>query len=75
MTQNSKPKQRQPPSLPPGTEEYLSIREVCQALKISRDMFRRMREQGEYPAPDRQLGCLPRWRVTTHNHWVQETTS
>ena len=68
----TKPKPSKPPEpLPVGTEELLGIADVCRALKVCRDHFRKMRSAGEYPPPDRVVGGGPRWRITTHNTWVR----
>jgi predicted DNA-binding transcriptional regulator AlpA len=59
------------PVLPPGCDSLLSKSQVCAALGISVRTLDGMIASGAYPKPDIKLGPFPRWRVATHNAWIE----
>jgi predicted DNA-binding transcriptional regulator AlpA len=60
-----------PPPLPAGCESLLGKAQICTALGISLRTFQGMLVAGEYPKADIRLGAFPRWRIATHNAWIE----
>jgi hypothetical protein len=56
--------------IPPGAEALLGKAQICAALGISLRTLQSMLAAGEYPPADTRIGLFPRWRVATHNAWI-----
>ena len=56
---------------PPVAEALLAIDDICKLLKLHRTSLLKLRRRGEYPPPDTMVLGMPRWRITTHNRWVE----
>ena len=71
MKAKAKPKPRKPaPELPAAALQLLEPSQIAAALRVSARELRRLIAAREYPGPDMHVGRLPRWRVATHNSWV-----
>ena len=72
----AKPKREKKPAppVPAGCEALLGKAQVCAALGISLRTFQSMMASGDYPKPDIRLGAFPRWRVASHNAWIEART-
>ena len=53
-----------------GRKEFLSQKEVCSLLQMSRTRLFLMRRGGTFPAPDIE-GKRPRWRRGTIEAWIR----
>ena len=62
-------------SLPSGCEAMLGKAQICTALGISLRTFQGMLSSGDYPKCDTRIGLFPRWRVATHNAWIEAKCS
>lgn len=68
------PKPGKPPApLPPGMETLLCRAQVAEALGVTTRTLDAMVSAGEYPRPDTHIGVLPRWRVVSHNTWIESS--
>jgi hypothetical protein len=59
-------------ALPPGAEGLMDKADVCTALRCGERKLDEMLSTGEYPSCDLRIGDRPRWRVGTHNRWIEE---
>ena len=57
--------------VPAGVSILLSKEQIYAAIGVSDRTFDSMLSAGKYPPPDMRLGPLPRWKVETHNKWVE----
>lgn len=58
--------------LPQNTTATLSKTQIAAALNYSLRSLDALVSAGGYPRPDFLLNRSPRWRVATHNAWVDE---
>jgi hypothetical protein len=65
------PPPKPPEPLPPGCEALLSKEQIRRAIGVSLRTLNSMIAAGQYPRADVKIGLFPRWRVATHNAWVE----
>lgn len=71
----TKAKPRKPaPEIPAAATQLLDARQAAHLLRVSIREFWRILAAGEYPPADIKIGRLPRWRVATHNSWINGKT-
>jgi hypothetical protein len=58
-------------TLPAGCEALLGKQPICTAIGVSLRMLQGMLSSGEYPKEDFRVGVLLRWKVSTHNAWIE----
>ena len=56
----------------PEDLQYVTEKELCSMLNVSRSTLSRMREAGRIP-PGILLGRLRRWSIATIRQWMKET--
>ena len=56
---------------PRDAETLLTRTEVAQLLKVHINTFQLMLVRGEYPAADFHVGTRPRWRLSSHERWIE----
>jgi excisionase family DNA binding protein len=58
---------------PSSQPRLLSTTDVAEFLSISRRTLERMLSAGEFPAPDKRIGRMSRWRPETVDNWIENT--
>ena len=58
--------------VPENASALLSINQIATLLDFSPRQIRAMISAQEYPKADLVLGNRPRWKVETHNAWVEQ---
>lgn len=66
-----RPKQAAPLVAPPAAHSLLTKEMICRLLSYSPRAFDALVSSGDYPRADLMLNRLPRWRVETHNAWIE----
>lgn len=69
-----KPKAKPAPVIPEAVTQLLEACQIWKALGIAKRKFYGMVSAGEYPPADLKIGRLPRWRVATHNAWIERAS-
>lgn len=70
-----KPKAKPAPAIPEAAMQLMDVRQAAAAIRVCRATFYAMVSAGEYPRPDLRIGRSPRWRVSTHNAWVEKSSN
>jgi len=63
---------RAAPALPGACKALLSKKQIAHALFITTRYLESMISRGDYPKSDLYLGSMQRWKVETHNAWVDK---
>jgi hypothetical protein len=63
---------RVPAEAPPVGRLALRIDDIANSLGVSRRTLERERSAGRLPKPDRVVGRVPLWAVTTIQRWLGE---
>jgi len=66
-----KPKAKPAPDIPAAAMQLLDVRQIAAALRVDRVTVYREIASGKYPRADLYIGRSPRWRVSTHNTWIE----
>jgi hypothetical protein len=65
------PAPKPPEPLPPGCEAPLSKEQIRRAIGVSLHTLSSIISAGQDSRADVKIGLFPRWRVATHNAWVE----
>ena len=71
----TRPAPKAAPVLPDSCGVALTKKQVSHAMSITTRCLDTMIARGDYPRPDFHIGPLPRWRVETHNTWLEKQGS
>lgn len=67
----SQAKARELPALPSSCEALMTVAQIAAALGVTTRQVHLMLSAGKYPPCDVRIGRLARWKVSTHNRWLE----